>query len=223
MNRLIQFLLVNGQDAYGETPAMDACAKNDIHKLRACIDAGADLSIKNAIGETAANIAIMHGSTGCLQAILDRYPDVVNEGMFGSGYTLLFCAVSRCEIDCVRLLLERGADVNLTDCHGDTALHCIGEYRDDNGDFVFHPDMPAVCDALLEKDANLVRVRTRMGQTALHEIAHTNYVDVALRLLQAGADPREKNNAGISPLDLAEHPEMIEVMRAFVLGAELEN
>jgi ankyrin repeat protein len=73
-----------------------------------------------------ASRAIYEGKTNDLAAILGRNPGVVTNVSGFDGATLLHYALSNVpEIECARLLVGAGADVNRPDCTGATPLHLV--------------------------------------------------------------------------------------------------
>jgi hypothetical protein len=59
-----------------------------------------------------------------LTALLEEHPEVdVDVHKDGSGYTALYWACNIGHTECARLLIGRGADVNVRDIYGDSVLH----------------------------------------------------------------------------------------------------
>lgn len=74
-----------------------------------------------------------------------------------TGETALFAAVSSDNIECVRLLLQAGADVNATDCDGWTCLfhlrsETVAQFLLDNG---ASPEISDQCGGLPEDWAGI--------------------------------------------------------------------
>ena len=77
---------------------------------------------------TALHFAASNGQASVIEAILrsdEGEQDLVNskEGMF--EWTPMFLAAIGLHIDCVKMLLSNGADANMKDTLGDTALDCM--------------------------------------------------------------------------------------------------
>ncbi|KAJ8129332.1 hypothetical protein O1611_g4300 [Lasiodiplodia mahajangana] len=89
---------------------------------------------------------------------------------------------------CVRMLLDKGADVNIQNDSAATPLHCA----------VFH-DRVGVVKALLKKDVNL-EMLNRTGQTPFHDAVVRNHLQTAKLLLEKGSNINKTNYRGMTPL-----------------------
>ena len=91
-------------------------------------------------------------------------------------------------VDVVRLLLDRGAEVNGQASGGMTPIHYAAWFA--------HADVVRL---LLDRGAE-VNVKDNAGLTPLHYAAKDVYVDVIMLLLNRGADVNAKDNDGWTPL-----------------------
>ncbi|RPI78632.1 MAG: hypothetical protein EHM45_05850 [Desulfobacteraceae bacterium] len=98
----------------------DALLMNDINRLRALIEQGADLEVKYVMGWTSLIRASEEGKTDMVRLLLDKGADIKATGDVGE--TALGCAAMAGHVDVVKLLLERGADINEKDKWGLTPL-----------------------------------------------------------------------------------------------------
>lgn len=94
-------------------------------------------------------------------------------------------------IDVVKLLIEKGAEVNAKDIGGGTALHIVISAKDTvvGG---FSPDHLGVAKHLIGSGAE-VNAKDMGGNTPLHLAALYGEAQVALLLIEAGADVNLKN------------------------------
>ena len=101
-------------------------------------------------------------------------------------------AASRGDVEAVRGLLRRGADVQTAQADGLTALHWAAMRND-----------VELAETLLYAGANL-EAATRLGRhTPLHAASRTGRPGVVRALLAAGADPRAATASGATALHLA--------------------
>ncbi|KAK7177745.1 ankyrin repeat protein [Paraphaeosphaeria sporulosa] len=107
------------------------------------------------------------------------------------GRTALSHATSEGHVDVVRLLLDRGADVNTTDKDNLTALHRAADQG--HGEVIRW---------LLDSGAD-VNAKDPDGLTALRRAASRGNMAVMKRLLNGGADINAKDNEGQTALHLA--------------------
>lgn len=113
-------------------------------------------------------------------------------------------AVEDANVDSVKNLLEKGADVNTTDTYGRTPLRLAVD-EDENA--------TKIVKALLEKGAEPDKVRDTNMTTPLQIAAEIGNVEIVKALLAAGADANIRNNHNKTPLELAEYEGQTEVMK----------
>ncbi len=122
---------VNAANVYGRTALMDVAGNGNVEFVSLLLSAGADVNIQTRNGGTALHEAAINGHIEIVRMLLTKgaKPNAAN----GLGQTALMlacnCAGPRktCpwRSDIVRLLIDAGADVNVKDTHGDTALRWI--------------------------------------------------------------------------------------------------
>jgi ankyrin repeat protein len=103
----------------------------------------------------------------------------------------LFKACKVGNLEAVKDLLDRGADVHAKDIFANTPLHRAAESG--------HVE---VCSLLLDRGAD-VHAKTNSGNTPLHEAAYFGHVEVCSLLLDRGSDVNERNQYGYMPLHMA--------------------
>lgn len=126
-------------------------------------------------------------------------------------------AVEDANVDSVKNLLEKGADVNTTDTYGRTPLRLAVD-EDENA--------TKIVKALLEKGAEPDKVRDTNMTTPLQIAAEIGNIEIVKALLAAGADANIRNNHNKTPLELAEyegHTKVMQIIQEHVYQKKLEQ
>lgn len=108
----------------GHTAVHWAAKRGDIELLQILFDFGATLNIP-ANSESrmlAVHWAAGEGKISSLRFLLDLRPQDINS-QDGNGCTPVAVAAQRNQTACCAFLFKNGADMTITDCNGDTALH----------------------------------------------------------------------------------------------------
>ncbi|MFC1766841.1 ankyrin repeat domain-containing protein [Planctomycetota bacterium] len=182
--------------------------------------------------------AVKHGDEQRLQKLLDSGVDIDAVGSFG---TALCEAAYFGDVNAVRLLLEYGANPNITDDYGRTPLHaaagieCI-EHQED--------DALKIVELLVSRGADVnagitTDVDGTRGRTPLHEAASISYVSydpvtddrivagnipVLEFLLAHGAQADARDASGLNALLDALISESVDAMRLLVAhGADVNT
>jgi ankyrin repeat protein len=117
---------------------------------------------------------------------ISRFPEIQNElGFF------LHDLIMKKQLKTAKLLIEKGADVNMVNRHGVSPLFLTAQ--NDLADFA---------QLLIESGAD-VNIRNDFSITPLIEAAKNNAIQVAELLLDNGADPSVVDNDGCTALDYA--------------------
>ena len=114
----------------------DAALFGKLSKVQQLIAIGADPNSMTKTGKSALMCAAMYGHTAVISALLTAGadPNLQGDEEFDEGQTALmyiassFFAQNRSEV--IQLLVENGADVNIQDDKGKTALHHAGRNSD---------------------------------------------------------------------------------------------
>jgi hypothetical protein len=169
--------------------------------------------------------AAWQGDAVSVSRMLDEDPRLLSSGW--KNHTLLTTAAWHDHVDLVRLLLERGADINQANAHGSTALICAVSWaHEEIVSFLLtrgadlsrkgSQGQTALMHASMDGNVAMVRLLLRSmgggglderdedGRTALCYACFEGHADVVRALLLAGADHTIAGNHGTTPLQAAE-------------------
>ena len=143
-------------------------------------------------GATALIAACRVEALECVHALLTS-PDVDTNYNDRSGETPLWIASSRGNIQCMKVLIKYGADLNYRDnSHGTTPLFEAVRIRKTSAVHV-----------LLTANADVNLSREGDGTTPLMMAAHNGHIGIVKWLLNAGADVALSNKQNVSSLSCA--------------------
>ncbi|XP_072424388.1 ankyrin repeat and SOCS box protein 2 isoform X2 [Chiloscyllium punctatum] len=181
-------------------PAVVAIKNGDEETLSNMIRAGKVLSVPNSEGWLPLHEAIYYNKPGCAKLLLQAYPGTVDCRTLAEE-TPLFLATCRGNLECMKCLLEAGAECDISSKAKETALYKACE----------HKNVETV-KLLIQYNAD-VNHRCNRGWTALHEAAIRNDLDIIEALLMAGAKIEATNIYGITPLFVAAQSGQLESLR----------
>ena len=150
-----------------------------------------------------------------LKKIVEEHPENINEPEKGMLQTALMLAVIMERIESVQLLLDMGADPNLQNIEGRTALHLLPERQPIAWTSV--SNKIKIAELLLQNGADLTITDRYGGQPLWYAVFYVKTledIDLVKTYLKYGADPDYKNN-GQSALDFVkkiEYQPLIEVL-----------
>jgi ankyrin repeat protein len=143
------------------------------------------------------------GKLDVVARLLQQHPEAVNY-YAEDGFTPLGLACYFGHYEIARLLILKGADVNLPSNNGFRVypLHSAvaGNYTQ-------------IARMLVESNA-LVNVKQQAGVTALHSAAQNGNIDLLILLLEHGADVGIRMEGGKLPADLAREKGFVEIAEA---------
>lgn len=180
---------INVQQPNGNTalhdPAVYSCPKPE-KVLNWLVGIGANPSVVNAFGDTAANHVAKAGQWKWVFVLAKLGCDVNLPNK--SGESLLHIAASSsCGINIIHQLADFGVNIDQPGFGGNTALHITAE-----------KGLYEMMQAILDRGAN-INLRNTGGATALHiAVFNDNFTCVQL-LISYGADLNIKNNDGLTP------------------------
>jgi ankyrin repeat protein len=218
------------KDANGRGVVHLAAAGGNVDVLVYAASVGADMSLKDANGQTAlfAAAATSHHDAAQRLATMDLVN--VDEPDCSSGCTAISHAAANGDVRMIDMLVECGADVDansglgtpiqwaamadqpeavrrLLQCGADPNLRALqkqGEDRNLPSPVVVSASMnqTQICKLMLDGGANATLCDTD-GTTSLHHAAENGNKELVFALLENGADPFAKDVRGKTPIDVA--------------------
>ena len=131
-------------------------------------------------------LAIQNDDVKEIRALIKRGANVMAKD--ASGNTLLHSAAENWAVECMKVLLTNGADVNARNKEGKTP-------------FMVAENIPTALGILLDAGAEM-NARDNQGRTALMQAAHGEMSKVKM-LLQKGADVTLRSPEGKTAIDIA--------------------
>jgi ankyrin repeat protein len=218
----------NGRLPSGETVLMTASRTGSPDLVRALVERGADPNaVERTAGETALMWAVAQNHADAARALIDAGADVdarsaptafpkLNFGIAGivpmafpkGAFTPLMYAARQGAIEPARVLLDAGADVNLTDPDGTTALvlAIINAHYELAALLLDRGADPEIADAsgmtALYAAVDMHTLTWMQGRPAPKITGRLSGLDLIRHLLERGANP---NAALTSPLLLRHH------------------
>lgn len=210
INRLIDAgAIINGS---GHSPLHLACGKGYLIAAKTLLDRGADVNHlvqSDVLMQSALHFAVRAKDKALVELLINAGADV-DAGKEKQVSTPLFHAVDLGEIEIAQLLLKAGAEVNLQDQKHVCWLRYHGSNR------LKHGKLTALHLAAGRNNSELVSLLLDQGAetNALDDkgvnplnwlFAHNNEpnIEVAKRLLDAGAKPETANTSGLNNLEQA--------------------
>lgn len=197
-----------------ETPLFIA-AENDCHEVVSMLmERGADPTLTDIHGFSPLRQCARKNLVQMVGTLLDGGGVRINiNEANGSGNAFpLYIAAIKGRRELLQLLLERGADVNLANADGHTALHCSSE-----------KGYGEVVEVLLSHGAIVDKVDNH-EITPLHKAANFNHPATVTALCTRGADMNKADSEGTTPLFVASeqgYTGVVEVLTEW--GADTEK
>ncbi|MDA1372312.1 MAG: ankyrin repeat domain-containing protein [Proteobacteria bacterium] len=164
----------NFRMAHGGSSALLFAARNgDIETARVLLAAGADVQDRDASGASALLLAAHSGHGQLAEFLLANGAD---PNAAEAGYTALHAAVLRSQVNLVKALLAKGADLNALIEHGTPGRRFSADYS--------------------------IRYQL-IGTNALWLAAKYGEVEILKTLIEAGADPFFETDRGVTTLQVA--------------------
>lgn len=192
--------VINAKNKQGMTPLMMAVMRQDRTITNMLLLAGADPNIKDNNDSTALFFIQDDYSVYILEDLLKAKANINAQNNAGKTYLHYVAAEnSREKEKRMEYLLTHGADRNIRDNEGCTALICAIKH-DDYMDYSYGHRVNKNVTILTNKDN--INIKDNQGRTALHWAIDKRRETVAHFLLSAGANKSLKDNNGKTPYDL---------------------
>uniref|UniRef100_A0A670YHD8 Ankyrin repeat and SOCS box containing 2 n=1 Tax=Pseudonaja textilis TaxID=8673 RepID=A0A670YHD8_PSETE len=192
-------------------PVVLVIKEGDETALQNMIQAGKNLAQPNKDGWLPLHEAAYYGQEGCLKLLHRAFPGTIDQRTLQEE-TALYLATNRGNIDCMRSLLQAGAEPDIANKARETPLYKACERK--NSEAV---------QVLLQYNAD-VNHRCNRGWTALHEAVARNDLEIIELLLQGGAKVESTNCYGITSLFVAAESGHLEALRFLAkCGADINT
>jgi ankyrin repeat protein/L-ascorbate metabolism protein UlaG (beta-lactamase superfamily) len=191
---------VNIRNDENSTPLHAIANTGSVEAAELLVAKGADVNAMTDFGWTPLSMAAMCNAE-ITEYLLSKGARVnpheieKQEGCACAGHqTPLHCAVRSESVSTVKVLVENGALVNVTDDIGSTPLHAA----------VSNCNME-IAEYLVSKGAYLNLKDEKYGRTELHTAVLRGQKTMVERLIQEGSETDVQDNDGLNPLDYARY------------------
>jgi ankyrin repeat protein/ketosteroid isomerase-like protein len=213
---------VNAPQADGMTALHWSVHNDDLEMTQALLAAGADVKAKNRYEVTPLSLACTNGNAAIVGALLERGAEASTA--LPGGESALMTASRTGNLKCVQLLLEKGANPNAHERKGQSAImwaaaegyadvveELIKAGADPNDSlpsgfnplfFAVRAGKTSVVELLLSKGVDVNQVlkssgsgkAARKGTAALMLAVENGHFELAIRLVDAGANPNDERS-----------------------------
>ncbi|XP_023248472.1 serine/threonine-protein phosphatase 6 regulatory ankyrin repeat subunit C-like [Copidosoma floridanum] len=214
-----------------DSPLHFAVKSQQISKIKFLLDHKADPNVMNVLDKTALHLAVEEDNIVIIELLVTHKADI-NIGNYGDQ-TPLDIAIAHCSFDSLRLLvsfgnynwnlhraalggddvavkifIEEGADVDITNVFGDTPLHLVLQKLRNYYEELLCKKHNSIAELLIEHGRNL-RKRNFIGETPLllaQKLKDENLAKLLLKKITAVDDSgilRNQNKLGLQELNAA--------------------
>lgn len=183
---------VNEKNKRGMTALIPASVKGHTEIVQLLLDASANLEETWEKGGTALYESAQQGHNAIVQTLIAKGANI-NARLRHNGWTPLMIAVAEGHTTTAVIILESGAEVNISNNKGRTALMFAAWHGDNE-----------ITEMLLKYGANPnIIPNDDEGMTALMAATTKGYQEIVKMLLKSGADPNLKDKQGKTALTRA--------------------
>ena len=224
---------VNIQDDSGETPLLIAVKAHHPEIARFLIEHGAFVDLCDNQGRTPLLIAVNKGYSDLVTMLLEHGADPLNQDRFNT--TPVHVAVKSGRLNIFKILVKHNSKaLNVVDGAGyNPLIYSIIYHRDGVLNYLLKAGIDhcqqingttAVHMAVLYKNTYALKaigqrcldVVDQHGQTPLFYAIHNGFNDMALTLIDLGADVNKKGPHGFTPLHMAAYKGDIQLVNALI-------
>ncbi|CAL5349024.1 unnamed protein product [Camellia sinensis] len=193
------------QDDRGFSAVMVTAMEGHVEAFRLLVYAGADVKLCNKSGETAITLSEFNQNRDLFEKVMLEFA-LEKGNRNGGGFYALHCAARRGDLDAVRLLMNKGYDVNVPDGDGYTPLMLAA--REGHG---------STCRLLIKSGARC-DLKNVKGETAVslarnngsHDAVPVILDELARKLVLSGAIVMKHTKGGKG----APHSKVLKMMEA---------
>jgi ankyrin repeat protein len=217
---------VNAASKMGNTPLIIASfAYGSSEVVKALIAAGAKVDAVNGAGGNAVVAAAESGDLNTLRALLDHGGDPDSKTHIiesGAEVSALMMTAVMGHIDCVKLLLDRGANVNLRTEHGNALSFAASANRHDVARLLLDRGIDA--DVAGQRLLSFRRGDKGLTPLIYASLSERNDATLVKWLIERGANVNAKASSGETPLSVAMKRGNTKIVAALVAaGAKAEE
>lgn len=183
--------LKNKKISYNADAFVKSAEDGDMATVKLFLEGGMNPGVKGENGRTPLHAAANFNHREIAELLITRGAEI--DPRNDKGVTPLFLATYNDNRDVVEMLISKGADINFKAGDGATPL----SLAIDKGDWI-------LTELFINKGAD-INVKKEDGSTALHQLCLTPKapLDTVKLMISKGAAADAKNNAGLTPLDMA--------------------
>jgi serine/threonine-protein phosphatase 6 regulatory ankyrin repeat subunit B len=185
---------VESKDQYGRSLLMLASSKGDLPAVKVLLERGANI-----------NATTKEGWSPLMMAGLRNHQKVAQTLKEANAEVNLLAAAMLGDVAQIKLLLDRGADVNERDVMGTTPVI-----------WAAHNGQTETVKLLLDRGAG-IDAADHMGTTALVHASANGHIQTVRMLVERGADPNKKSQDDDTAMSIAKrrhYGEIIEILKA---------
>jgi ankyrin repeat protein len=160
------------------SPLTEAIINGDFHKVKSLIYGGHNVNDKNMLGYSPLYLAVKKSCKDIIELLISAGANL-NDQSGPYNRTALLCAISQPNKELAQYLILKGADVNVGDRNGVTAIICAAEREGS--------DLNHIINILISYGAD-VNVRDCMGTTSLMHAARNGNKNLVELLISNGVD-----------------------------------